>query len=323
MDQISSPHDTYFRESFGRREVARDFLCCRLPPGLLADIDLDSLEIAKDTYVSRELRKAYSDLVYRVRHRDGELFIYLLFEHKSHPEYWTLLQLLRYIAAQGDQYRKQRPDADSLPPVYPIVIYHGEEAWRAPASFHSLVKPLPRDIEGLIPSFSYDLVDLSERTDAEVKGAVLTRLVQLALRWIFSREPIERLRQLITLIEQIEDRNTAVDILESLLRYYVQGTKRVDEPEIRVLLQQTTTGEPIMQTFIDRYIEQGREQGRAQGIDLGRQQGEAAMLLRLLEQRFGRPGDAVRERIEAADAETLLDWFERALTADSIDAALP
>jgi hypothetical protein len=31
----------------------------------------------------------------------------------------------------------------------------------------------------------------------------------------------------------------------------------------------------------------------------------------------------VRERIEAADAETLLDWFERALTADSIDAALP
>jgi hypothetical protein len=41
---------------------------------------MDSLEIAKDSYVSRELRAAYSDLVYRVRHGDRQLFIYLLFE---------------------------------------------------------------------------------------------------------------------------------------------------------------------------------------------------------------------------------------------------
>jgi predicted transposase/invertase (TIGR01784 family) len=326
MDQITSPHDTYFRESFGRREVARDFLSCWLPPRLLADIDLDSLEIAKDTYVSKELRTAYSDLVYRVLHAGGPLFIYLLFEHKSHPEYWTLLQLLRYIAAQGDQYRKQHPDAERLPPVYPIVIYHGKERWKAPSSFHGLVEPLPEDIKCLVPSFSYHLVDLSERTDAEIKGAVLTRLAQLALRWVFSNEPMERLRELLTLIDQIDDRETAVEVLESLLRYYVQGTGAVDEPEVRELLQQTSTGEPIMQTFIDRYIEQGREQGREQGIqqgiDLGRKQGEEAVLLRLIERRFGRPSDAVRSRIQAADAETLLDWSERILTADSIDAAL-
>ncbi len=90
-----------------------------------------------------------------------------------------------------------------------------------------------------------------------------------------------------------------------------------------------------MQTFIDRYIEQGREQGRQQGlaqglekgleqgaIGLGRKQAAEDMLLRLIERRFGRPSGAVRRRIQAADAETLLDWSERMLTADSIDAAL-
>jgi hypothetical protein len=272
--------------------------------------------------VSKELRTAYSDLVYRVLHGDGTLFIYLLFEHKSNPEYWTLLQLLRYIAAQGDQYRKQHPDAERLPPVYPIVIYHGKERWKAPSSFHGLVEPLPEDIKCLVPSFSYHLVDLSERTNAEIKGAVLTRLAQLALRWVFSNHPVERLRDLLALIDQIDDRETAVEVLESLLRYDVQGTGVVDEPEVRELLQQTSTGEPAMQTFIDRYIEQGREQGIQQGIDLGRKQGEEAVLLRLIERRFGRPSDAVRSRIQAADAETLLDWSERILTADSIDAAL-
>ena len=63
---------------------------------------------------------------------------------------------------------------------------------------------------------------------------------------------MERLRDLIGLIERVQDRTTAVEILESLLRYYVQGTQRVDEHDVRHLLQQTTTAEPLMQTFIDR-----------------------------------------------------------------------
>ena len=69
-----------------------------------------------------------------------------------------------------------------------------------------------------------------------------------------------------------------------------------------------------MQTFIDRYIERGLEQGR--------QQGEAAVLLRQIERKFGTPSQAVRERVVDADAETLLNWSERILTAESVEAVL-
>ena len=120
MTEIATPHDTFFRESFGRREIAVDFLRHHLPPELLAEIDLETLESSKDTYVSADLRSAYSDLVYRVRHRDGPLTI------------------------------------------------------------------------------------------AEIKGEVLTRLVQLAMRWVFSQEPLARLSDLLTLIEQVEDRAIAL-----------------------------------------------------------------------------------------------------------------
>lgn len=47
----------------------------------------------------------------------------------------------------------------------------------------------------------------------------------------------------------------------------------------------------------------------------GRQKGEAALLLRLMERRFGPLAEALRERIRAADAETLLQWSDRILTA--------
>jgi len=149
------------------------------------------------------------------------------------------------------------------------VIYHGKGRWRAPRNFHDLIAPLPTVLAPFVPRFTYALHDISARTNAEIKGAVLTRLVQLAMRWIFSKEPLARLGDLLTLIEQVEDRTTALEILESLLRYYVQGTGRVEERDVRALLEQNPTGDPIMQTFIDRYIEQGRQAGRQEGRQEG------------------------------------------------------
>ncbi|MBK5929953.1 Rpn family recombination-promoting nuclease/putative transposase [Halochromatium salexigens] len=345
MDEINNPHDVYFRESFTRREIAQDFLRQHLPAELLAVVDLDSLEISKDSYVSRELRASYSDLVYRLRWRVPDeadpmaperadpadvaaldpadaaatrdqtaapatlaLHVYILFEHKSHTDYWVLLQLLRYIALQGEAYRKQHPEAKTLPPVYPLVLYHGQSRWRMPSDFHALIRPLPAALKPYVPQFRYALHDLSPRSDAEIKGGVLTRLVQLALRWIFSDQPLEHLERLIALIDQVADRDTALQILESLLRYYVQGTQRVEEDDARRLLEQTSPGDPIMQTFIDRYIEQGREQGKAE------------MLLRQMERKFGPTDARLRQQIQEADAETLLEWSDRILTAETPEA---
>ena len=69
-----------------------------------------------------------------------------------------------------------------------------------------------------------------------------------------------------------------------------------------------------MQTFIDRYIEQGRQAGRREG--------EAAMLLRQIDRKFGPPSETVRTRVGSADPETLLRWSDRILTAESLDAVL-
>jgi len=87
--------------------------------------------------------------------------------------------------------------------------------------------------------------------------------------------------------------------------------QRIEENDVRELLQQSTkTGDPIMQTFIDRYIEQGVQQGRAD------------MLLRQIERRFGPLSDQVRERVTQADPKTLLEWSDRILDANSLDEVL-
>jgi len=65
-----------------------------------------------------------------------------------------------------------------------------------------------------------------------------------------------------------------------------------------------------MQTFIERYIEQGEKRG------------EAKLLLRLIERKFGPPTEPVRQQLLEADPETLLRWSDQILTADSLEAML-
>jgi hypothetical protein len=47
--------------------------------------------------------------------------------------------------------------------------------------------------------------------------------------------------------------------------------------------------------------------------------GEAAILLRQIALKLGPPSEGVRARIEAADADNLLDWSARILTAERVD----
>ena len=58
------------------------------------------------------------------------------------------------------------------------------------------------------------------------------------------------------------------------------------------------------------------------GRQEGRQEGEATIVLRLISLKFGTPSDAVRRRIESADADTLLQWSEHILTAETLDEVL-
>lgn len=314
-----TPHDAFFRENFARSSIARDVLRHVLPPALLAELDLERLTISPETFVTEALRKVYSDLIYQIPYRDTQLSVYLLFEHKSQPEHWVLLQLLRYIVASGELYRDQNPKAKTLPPIYPLVLYHGQGRWRAPARFHDLITPLPEALKPYVPQFGYALHDISARSSTEIKGEALSRLIQLALRHIYSDQPAERFAELLQLIAKVSRDDTALDILESLLRYYVQGTGRLDEQQARALLEQTFFGELLMETFIDRYIAQGERRGEQRGERRGEQRGQAKTLLRLIERKFGPPSEPIRTRIAEADPDTLLMWFDRAIDARSVD----
>jgi hypothetical protein len=84
-------------------------------------------------------------------------------------------------------------------------------------------------------------------------------------------------------------------------------------------MQYVTTAERI---GIQKGLKEGHKAGHKEGHKAGRQEGEAAMLLRQIARKFGPPTETVRERIELADSETLLEWSDRILIAQTLDEVL-
>ena len=66
-----------------------------------------------------------------------------------------------------------------------------------------------------------------------------------------------------------------------------------------------------VQEWTQQWLEEGRQKGR--------QEGEAQLLTRMLERRFGPLAPADRARIQKADADELLAWGDRLLSARSLD----
>jgi predicted transposase/invertase (TIGR01784 family) len=80
-------HDSLFKETFGRPDIAADFLRNYLPAEISNLFNLDGLKQQRETFIDAELQEHFSDLLYQAPLRDGRsAYIYLLFEYKSYPD---------------------------------------------------------------------------------------------------------------------------------------------------------------------------------------------------------------------------------------------
>lgn len=308
MSEIINPHDSFSHDSFfktllARPEVVTDFLTHYLPPEVAAQLDLTAPELLKDSFVDPELQPHLSDLLYRVTGHSGvAAYIGILFEHKSAPDDWVGYQFYRYKARIWEPMVQQK--MPKLPPIFPLVVYHGRRRWRVPRNFSGLIEwQGVESLRSYVPEFAYHLVDLSHLSETDIKGAAFLRVGLLLLKYIFSRDLVPRLPEILALLPLPEQ--SAVEYLRTVLYYLSKGTRKVTERQFATALTEafSTEGEKTMKSMIDVWIEQGE------------QKGTAATTLRLLQRRFGLIDDVTQAHIRALPlvqleqlAEALLDF---------------
>jgi predicted transposase/invertase (TIGR01784 family) len=265
MAEIINPHDKFFRQIWSDKENAVDFLKNYLPSNLLQKIDLDTLSIEKDSFVDKNFKEYFSDLLYKVQFNQHEGFIYVLFEHKSHPDKYTALQLLKYMVSIWELFLKQNSNK-KLPFILPLVIYHGMTKWNFGESLSAIIDLPEKDWLEYLPDFKFLLYDLTRYSDEEIKGAVLSKAALMLLKSVKNPDFIEHLPPIISLVSELVTQQSGLDIIRTILYYITETVDKIQPEELNRLIQENLkSGADIMPTIAERWIQEGIEKGIEKG----------------------------------------------------------
>ena len=69
--KLQNPHDRVFKEVFSDISITKDFIQNYLPKEMVKLLDLDSIQLQKDSYVDEKLKKSFSDLVFQIQTKES------------------------------------------------------------------------------------------------------------------------------------------------------------------------------------------------------------------------------------------------------------
>ncbi len=305
--------DRLFRFSFSSPETARDLARNLLPSPYQRVVEKARFSVENKSYIEPELREQFTDLLIRFdRPAGGEgLFLYVLVEHKSHPERWTTFQLLRYmLAVWGDVLRRRRPEPTRLPPIIPVVLYQGARKWTFPRAFEALVEPASAGGESEarhIPRFEPVFVNLQGLADDKLHGGVRAVVALLFLKYLSRRIDHQAAR---VLLDAMHRENVTPELRDYFQAFYTAFLQSKSKEEIDIFIAEASSrryhdSQEDLMTYGEMLETKGREEGREEGRVADKQD----VLVRLLSRKFDL-SDAERESIRSV------------VDPDRLDAAL-
>jgi predicted transposase/invertase (TIGR01784 family) len=176
---VHQPHDKIVKRMLSNPDAARDILSLYLPQEILAIVDLNHLELQKDSFIDDEHRAYAADLLYKTSCQDKEGYIWVLLEHQRESDYWMPLRLFKYMGMIWDHVR-QSSQSQYLPLVYPLVIFNGDAPYAHSLKLIDLIQPeASKSIFSQLFMNPFTLIDLPA-----IKDDSLRQLAQKSLKGV-------------------------------------------------------------------------------------------------------------------------------------------
>ncbi|TWI72451.1 putative transposase/invertase (TIGR01784 family) [Desulfobotulus alkaliphilus] len=288
----SNPHDALAKRILGKKSHAVDFFKVMLPKEVVALLDMETLKAEKDSFVSQKLRSAFSDLVFSVKLKDSrtKAFLYTLIEHKSQPDIWYILQILKYMSAVWESFHRNTPKK-LLPPILPLVVYHGREGWLSRDIVDLLDGGHPDIFRPFTPQFDTLLCDVSTLDPNTLQHNIVLKVFLKILGSAMGPEIKEDLPELIQMLSELmAPGKTTLEYIEIFLRYVISASQDIDEATIEKALENSGYMEVLMPTLAQKWIEEGmmmgEQRGEQRGLIMGEQRGEQKGLMRMMQEKY-------------------------------------
>jgi hypothetical protein len=311
-------YDALYHRLFSHPGVVAQLLRGFVAGPWLDDLDLDGMERLNSTFHAETGEHRRGDMIWRIPRRTGEdSYLVLLLEFQSTSDRYMALRLLHYAVLLWQLLVREGRlgSAGKLPPLLPVVIYNGDARWGAAVAVRDLVG-LP-EVSALWrwqPDLRYHLIDAGA-----FDGNDLAARDGLPALWFR--------------LETAADPAAVAAVVDDLLAWLAghpdyAATRAVFADFLAVMTPSFGAKIPIPEEWLEmqsRLWERAKvwtEEWRQEGLHEGVQRGEATLLLRLLERRFGPLPDWAADRVRAADIATLEEWGLRMLDAASLNDVL-
>jgi predicted transposase/invertase (TIGR01784 family) len=308
---VDKPHDKFFREVFSLQDNVRDLLVATLPESIVGLLDLRRIVVENTSMIDSTYSERLSDLLVRASLRGSLALIYILVEHKSYADRWSVFQLLKYMVRIWERERTKKETAKTLPTIIPVLVYHGNHNWRMPLEFSSYFIT-EEEFKPHIPVFRPIMIDLQAMEDHEIRGS---RIIQAVLKTMkYSRKNLRvHLVEILhsVFVSPLDNKHRA--FLESLLGYIIRGSKDVREQDVDQAILEVGSWEvrEVCMTVAEQLLARGKLEVQKE------------VLLQLLSQKFGAVSEADKGLIEnSQDPDKLERALKLILGSDSIEEVL-
>ena len=128
--------------------------------------------------ISDEFKHRDSDIIYKLKIKNREIYLYLLIEFQSTVDKYISLRMLRYVL-ELYEYLIKKTKAKQLPVVFPLMLYNGDEKWTAVENVCDLIeKPAELGaIKPYLPDFKYFKIvenEFSAKTLEQIHNIIST-----------------------------------------------------------------------------------------------------------------------------------------------------
>jgi predicted transposase YdaD len=321
----ASPHDALFKVVSDSPYRAVALVRALLPVTIAKRVAWSTLKVEPGSFHDTTLHGSRTDRLFSVRVAGKKVLVYVLLEHQSTSDPDMPLRMHVYLGRIWDHHKERHP-REPLPLVIPIVVSHSPGGWSAPIALWDLLDPHPSTYAGvaeLVPRFSFVLLDLSSKSNAEI--VALARDAYCVLMLLALRDGRDAPTLLANLpawqssAEQLSRTRSGMRALGVLLNYVWNVTDHLHFERFRAKLCALV---PTAESAIMTIAEQLRREGRAEGRIEGRIEANRQMLRKLLAGKFGALTPEHEARIADASLDELERYVERVLAATTIDDVL-
>ena len=281
---MSTKHDSAYRDFFSNKRVVEDLLRAYVGQAWIKLLNFISLQRVSASYVHAAERQRTSDVVWRLRLQGSEnwVYLYLLLEFQSTVDKRMALRMLVYTGLLYQDLIKQDEikRGQKLPPVFPLVIYNGTQAWDAKMELRDLIAPVPAELAQYLPNIRYAVPDAGRIQKLAPENTVST-IIELETAGDSQQlaQILERAKSLLEAPENSEFQHALVAWLQAVVLHRVASEE--DFPKFRQLHEvRTMLAERAVQwtqEWLEERRQAGLQQGREEGVQLGLQKAALAL----------------------------------------------